>query len=87
MNKSDMTKRDCKMLLAVKGLAKDYYIANMNGIDRFIGPDKYATSIRSWDELYAKISALPNLHMPEVVPANAVDPKGMTDEQIAELAK
>ena len=83
VTKSDIKKRDCVLLLQSKGQNKNYFIASMGGIDRFVGPDKEAYAIKSWDELYATISALPNLRVPD----DAIDPKGLTDEQIAELAK
>jgi hypothetical protein len=83
MQKSKMNKRDCVLLLQSLGQHKNYYIASMNGIDRFIGPDKMARVIKSWDELYTTINTFPNLRIPK----EAVNPKGLTDEQIAELAK
>jgi hypothetical protein len=89
--KEDYNKRDCLALIEAKGLKKRFAITSMGGIDRLLYWSKVASNvevtsepIRSWTELYAKISAM---EIVSQVPANAVSPKGMTDEELIKLGK
>lgn len=86
-------KRDCLALLATKKDGGHYNITSLNGIDRWLewkilgrSEEVISTAILSWDQLYAKISAMENIPV-EIATPGAIDPKGMTDEEIMEFAK
>jgi hypothetical protein len=76
-------KSDCKFLIQAKNLPVQ--IISIGGIDRLRNGSETHV-ITSWDTLYANLSAMPNSNAGKVV-VEKIDPKGMTDEEIAAFAK
>jgi hypothetical protein len=77
-------KSDCKFLIAAKKLPLQ--IVKIGGIDRLRnGTETHV--ITSWDTLYANISKIPDLNPAHKVAVEKIDPKGMTDEELAAFAK